>query len=239
MVFLYRTSTPITKSEQHRCAMADIYVFLGPPGVGKGTLGDLFCAETGAIHVSTGQLLRDEMAKHSEIGIQVKDLIAKGELISDDVVAAMVTNRLGEKDIQSKGCLLDGFPRTTHQADMLDSILTETGNRLVAVLLIEADRDMLISRLTSRRVCSNQACGAIYNINSQRPAKEGICDRCGSKLVQRSDDSESTAIERLHVYDVQTAPLIAYYTASGQLVRTQSRDVDAKENYQALKTALA
>jgi adenylate kinase len=214
--------------------MADIYVFLGPPGVGKGTLGDLFCAETGAIHVSTGQLLRDEMAKHSEIGIQVKDLIAKGELISDDVVAAMVTNRLGEKDIQSKGCLLDGFPRTTHQADLLDSILTET-----AVLLIEADRDMLISRLTSRRVCSNQACGAIYNINSQRPAKEGICDRCGSKLVQRSDDSESTAIERLHVYDVQTAPLIAYYTASGQLVRTQSRDVDAKENYQALKTALA
>ena len=219
--------------------MADIYVFLGPPGAGKGTLGDFFCAETGAIHVSTGQLLRDEMTQQSELGKQVKDLIAKGELVSDDIVAAMVAKRLAQPDIQTKGCLLDGFPRTTPQADMLARILPNTGNRLAAVLLIEADRDMLIGRLTSRRVCPNHACGAIFNVKTQRPAQDGICDRCGSKLIQRSDDSETTAVERLHVYDEQTSPLIAYYSATGQLVRMQSRDIDAKENYLALKKALA
>lgn len=218
--------------------MADVYIFIGPPGAGKGTMGDIFCEKTGVIHVSTGQLLRDEMAAGSDLGKQVKDIIAKGDLVSDEIVAEMVKNRLAKDDIKAHGCLLDGFPRTVPQASMLAAILAEGGDRMAAVVLIEADRDMLIGRLTSRRMCSNKDCGAIYNVLSMPPAKEGICDKCGAKLIQRSDDSEETARGRLKVYEEQTAPLVNFYESKGQLVRTQSLDLPAEENYAALAKAL-
>lgn len=218
--------------------MSDIYIFIGPPGAGKGTLGDIFCRKTGTIHVSTGQLLRDEMANGTELGNQVKGIIAAGGLVSDDIVAKMVRNRIEMPDIQAHGCLLDGFPRTVPQAEMLDSILAETGNHMAAVVLIEAERDMLMSRLTSRRVCSNKACGGIYNIISVPPKKAGICDKCGSNLIQRSDDSEETARGRLKVYEEQTAPLVKFYDAKGLLVRTHSLDAPAEVNYAALTKIL-
>ena len=154
--------------------MADAYIFIGPPGAGKGTLGDIFCERTGVIHVSTGQLLRDEMAAGSDLGKQVKDIIAAGKLVSDDIVAAMVKNRLAKADIKAHGCLLDGFPRTVPQAETLEKILAEGNDRMAAVVLIEADRNMLMGRLTSRRLCSNKECGAIYNVISQPPKKEGV-----------------------------------------------------------------
>jgi adenylate kinase len=218
--------------------MADAYIFIGPPGAGKGTLGDIFCEKTGVIHVSTGQLLRDEMAAGSDLGKQVKDIIAAGKLVSDDIVAEMVKNRLAKADIKAHGCLLDGFPRTVPQAETLEKILADGGDRMAAVVLIEADRKMLMGRLTSRRMCSNKACGAIYNVISQPPKKEGICDKCGAPLYQRSDDTEATAIDRLKVYEEQTAPLVNFYASRGQLVKITSKDVPAEENYKALAAVL-
>ena len=218
--------------------MADIYVFMGPPGAGKGSMGELFCGETGVVHVSTGDLLRAEMAAGSELGTQVKELIAKGQLVSDDIVAAMVEKRLAQKDICEHGCLLDGFPRTVPQAEVLDGILSKLGHRMAAVLLIEADEEMLVKRMTSRRMCSNKDCGAIYNILSLPPKQEGICDRCGQKLYQRADDSEETARNRMTVYQKQTAPLIDFYSRKGQLVRTVSDDSGIDACYQRLRGVL-
>ncbi len=218
--------------------MADAYIFIGPPGAGKGTLGDIFCEKTGVIHVSTGQLLRDEMAAGSDLGKQVKDIIAAGKLVSDDIVAAMVKNRLAKADIKAHGCLLDGFPRTVPQAETLEKILADGGDRMAAVVLIEADRKMLMGRLTSRRMCSNKECGAIYNVISQPPKKEGVCDKCGAALYQRSDDTEATAIDRLKVYEEQTAPLVDFYASRGQLVKITSEDAPAEENYKALAKVL-
>ena len=214
--------------------MADVYVFLGPPGAGKGTLGDVFCEKTGVVHISTGQLLRDEMAAGTELGAQVKGIIAAGGLVSDEIVAKMVANRLQKEDIKAHGCLLDGFPRTVPQAGMLEKILADGGDRMAAVVLIEADREMLMGRLTCRRVCSNKACGATFNVLTLPPKVEGVCDKCGQPLIQRSDDSEETAKKRLAVYESETAPLVDFYDKKGQLVRTVSTNTTIEENYARL-----
>lgn len=218
--------------------MAKNYIFLGPPGAGKGTMGELFCKDRGVIHISTGQLLRDEMAAGSELGKKVKDVIASGGLVSDEIVTAMVAKRLAQPDVVEHGCLLDGYPRKVSQADSLAQILKDNNTELTAAVLIDADRNMLIGRLTSRRMCSNKDCGAIYNLLVKRPKTEGVCDKCGSPLYQRSDDSEATALGRLKVYDDETAPLIAYYRERGQLVTTMSVDGSIEDNYASLLKAL-
>lgn len=218
--------------------MSDAYVFLGPPGAGKGTMGEKFCAEKGVVHISTGDLLRQEMASGSELGLKVKDLIASGALVSDDIVAEMVEKRLRAEDVVAHGCLLDGFPRTVGQAETLGGILSRCGHVMKAVVLIEADDAMLLKRLTARWMCSNKACGAIYNVIALPPKVAGVCDRCGASLYQRSDDCEETVRNRLRVYAEQTAPLIDYYEAQGNLVRTQSTDSTPEENYAEMLKAL-
>jgi len=219
--------------------MSNAYVFLGPPGAGKGTLGEKFCAELGLVHISTGDLLRQEMASGSALGLKVKDLVASGALVSDEIVAEMVENRLKCDDVVKGGCLLDGFPRTVGQAEVLTGILSRCGHRMAAVVLIEADDAVLVRRLTARRMCSNKACGAIYNILALPPKVEGICDRCGAALYQRSDDTEETVMNRLKVYGAQTAPLIEYYSKQGSLVRTDGTVGTPDEAYTAMKSALA
>ena len=218
--------------------MATVYIFIGPPGAGKGTLGDIFCEKTGVIHISTGQLLREEMAAGSELGRQVKDIIVSGALVSDEIVAKMVENRLSKADIAEHGCLLDGFPRTIPQAGMLDGILERGGHKMAPVVLIEAERAVILRRLTSRRVCSNKSCGATYNVITLKPKVEGICDKCGSPLEQRKDDTEATALNRLAVYAKETEALVDFYAKRGQLVRTRSADDSLDANYQRLMDAL-
>ncbi|NLF94704.1 MAG: adenylate kinase [Oligosphaeraceae bacterium] len=214
------------------------YIFLGPPGAGKGTMGEMLCERTGVIHLSTGQLLRDEMASGSELGQKVKSIIASGALVPDDIVTAMVSKRLTQNDIREHGCLLDGYPRTTVQADSLKRIFADNATELTAAVLVDADREILLGRLTARRMCSNKSCGAIFNLHSNKPAREGLCDRCGSALIQRSDDSEETALDRLRVYDQQTAPLIDYYRKTGKLTVMKSREIPVEQNFAALLAAL-
>ena len=219
--------------------MAKVYIFLGAPGAGKGTLGEIFCERTGVLHISTGQLLRDEMAAGSELGKQVKDLIAAGKLVSDDIVTAMVASRLAKADVQAKGALLDGYPRTVAQAESLEKIIADNAALEVgAAVLVDAPRDVLMKRLTGRRMCSNKECGAIYNIYAVAPKHEGHCDRCGAELYQRSDDTEATVRDRLKVYDTQTAPVIDFYRSRNQLVTAENGDRSVAENYAALAATL-
>ncbi len=219
--------------------MANIYIFLGPPGAGKGTLGEIFCNRTGVIHISTGQLFRDEMAVGSELGNQVKSLIASGALVSDEIVTAMVASRLAKADVVDKGALLDGYPRTVAQARSLEQILAgQAGLSFGAAVMVDAPREILMRRLTGRRMCSNKACGAIYNIYAVPPKAEGKCDRCGADLYQRSDDTEKTVADRLRVYDEQTAPVADFYRQGGRLVTVQNAGGSIEENYAQLAQAL-
>ena len=213
------------------------YIFLGAPGVGKGTMGEIFCKELGLIHISTGQLLRDEMASGSDLGNQVKDLIAGGGLVSDEIVTAMVAKRLAKEDVKAHGCMLDGYPRTVPQAESLQKIFKDLDTELTAAVLLEADLGMVVARLTARRMCSNKECGAIYNLLNLPPKKDGICDRCGAALYQRSDDTSETVSARMRVYEEQTAPLVDFYAGCGKLVRSQA-DGTVEENYANLKKAV-
>lgn len=216
----------------------DSYVFLGPPGVGKGSLGELFSKRRGLVHISTGALFREEMSAESSLGKQVKELVAAGTLVPDELVSEMLGKRISQEDVMSQGGLLDGYPRTLQQADMLQKILEGLGRSLAAVVLIDADKELLLTRLTSRRICTNKECAAIYNIQTNPPKVENICDRCSSALYQRADDSMETALERLKIYEEQTAPLIDYYKKLGLLVVTKSEDVSVEENYEALQAVL-
>lgn len=219
--------------------MSKIFIFLGAPGAGKGTLGEIFCERTGALHISTGQLLRDEMAAGSQLGNQVKELIAAGKLVSDEIVTAMVASRLAKADVLEHGALLDGYPRTVAQAASLEEIVAGNGAlEIGAAVLVEAPREILMKRLTGRRMCSNKECGAIYNIYAVSPRQEGRCDRCGAELYQRSDDTEETVRRRLGVYDEQTAPVIDFYRGRNQLVVAENGDRPIDENYANLAAAL-
>ena len=218
--------------------MAKTYIFLGAPGAGKGTLGELFCKKQGVIHISTGQLLRDEMAAGTELGKKVKDLIASGALVSDEIVTAMVRARLAKADALAKGVMLDGYPRTVAQAQSLSEILAETGLEMGGAVLIDAPREILMRRLTGRRLCTNKECGAIYNINGLPPKVENVCDRCGSPLYQRSDDTEETVLGRLKVYDEQTAPVIDYYAQRKELISVPIQDATIDENFAQLCEAI-
>lgn len=216
--------------------MSKAYIFLGAPGAGKGTLGEIFCAKTDVIHISTGQLLRDEMAAGTELGKSLKELIASGALVSDEIVTEMVDNRLAKDDAKAKGVMLDGYPRTSAQAESLTGILAKHGYESGVAILIDVPRDILMKRLTGRRLC--KACGASYNVFTAPPAKEGLCDNCGAALIQRSDDTEATAINRLKVYDEQTVPVIEYYRGRNELTVSSNADVSIEENYAVLMKAL-
>lgn len=192
-------------------------IFLGAPGAGKGTYAGPLSQHWQVPTISTGDLLRVHVKQQSSLGKKAKSFMDQGALVPDELVTSMVAERLRESDAAA-GFILDGFPRTIQQAEALQQLLENGHGALTAVINIEVPQDVLLRRLTGRRVCPN--CRANYNVNTNlRPKREGVCDQCGGQLVQRSDDTEETISRRLKVYQEQTAPLIEYYRKAG-LLRT-------------------
>ncbi len=189
-------------------------ILLGAPGVGKGTQGDLLAAKFQRPKISTGDILREAVRNKTPMGIQAKACMDQGKLVPDAVVIGIVKDKLGEP-VCAKGFLLDGFPRTVPQAEELGAILKARGLKLDRVVSIAVPRENIVRRLTGRRSCPK--CQAVFHVEFSPPKREGICDRCGGELVQRSDDKRETVENRLSVYEEQTAPLIAYYRQRGLL----------------------
>jgi adenylate kinase len=202
-------------------------ILMGAQGSGKGTQAALLGPKRKLVRIATGDLFRAAIASRTELGQQVEAILARGELVTDEVTVPIVRERLNalaeerraSDDVQ--GALFDGFPRTEGQARALDNILAEQGESLTAVIEIDVPRDTLIERLSGRRVCVS--CGAVYQLNSNPPKVDGICDIDGGKLIQRDDDKPEAIARRLALYDEQTAPLLAYYAARG-LVRRVNGD---------------
>jgi adenylate kinase len=191
-------------------------VLLGPPGSGKGTQAGMVSREFGIPQISTGDILRESIEKNTDLGKKAREYVEAGRLVPDDIVLSLVEERTAKKDCAA-GFILDGFPRTLVQAEGLDRMLEARGDGLDAVLFIDVSDETIISRLSRRRVCPN--CGALYNLDSDPPRKEGICDRCGGKLVARVDDDPGTVKTRLEVYRRDTLPLVEHYKAAGLLRR--------------------
>lgn len=189
-------------------------ILMGPPGAGKGTHAKWMEEELHIPHISTGDMFREAMASGSELGNQVKEIINRGDLVSDELTCALVKDRLLRDDC-ANGYLLDGFPRTLAQAEALKKMGKEIGREPNMAINISCDDKILISRVCTRRVCPH--CGASFNIVSMKPKKEGICDYCGSNLIQRKDDNEESFKVRLANYYKSTAPLLDFYKAEGLL----------------------
>ena len=183
-------------------------ILLGPPGAGKGTQAQMIVDRYHLPQISTGDILRAAVKKGTSLGKQAKTFMDRGQLVPDEVVIGIIDERLRASDCKT-GFILDGFPRTTPQAEALQAILTKIGKSVDHVINIEVDHKELVRRLTGRRTCKN--CGGMFHILFHPPQKEGVCDRCGGTLYQREDDREETIRTRLKEYQKQTAPLIQYY----------------------------
>jgi adenylate kinase len=192
-------------------------ILLGPPGAGKGTQAERLRDDFSLPHISTGDMLRAQVAEQTELGMAAKRYMDAGELVPDEVIVGMIIDRVGDQDA-SDGFLLDGFPRNEAQAEALADALKGLDRRLSGVLLIDVPDDVVVRRLAGRRVCVKNA-SHIYHVDFDPPKHEDVCDQDGSRLIQRDDDREETIRRRLEVYHAQTEPLIAYYDSTGQLRR--------------------
>jgi adenylate kinase len=210
-------------------------ILLGAPGAGKGTVAKLLTAIDGSVQISTGDILRGAVQAGSELGKEAEAYMKRGDLVPDSLIMGIMEKRLQEPDCQ-KGFLLDGFPRTIPQADALKDLLTKLDITLDMAVNIDVPREVILDRLCTRRTCENTDCQAIYNVKSNPPKQEGICDKCGSAAIQREDETEEAISHRLQTYNDKTAPLIGFYEKEGLLhtVVGTSSDIVLKE----IKTAL-
>jgi adenylate kinase len=183
-------------------------IFMGPPGAGKGTQAEKIVSEFQIPHISTGDAFRLAMSQGTPLGIEAKGYVDKGLLVPDEITNGIVKERLAQKDCE-KGFLLDGFPRTIAQAEALDSIMQSLEKKIDSVINITVDRNLLLARLTGRRIC--KSCGSTYHLVFNPPKQEGVCDKCSGELYQRSDDTEEKVGTRLDEYSSKTAPLLDYY----------------------------
>jgi adenylate kinase len=199
-------------------------VLMGLPGAGKGTQAEKIVEKYGIPHISTGDMFRAAMKEGTDLGLQAKSFMDKGELVPDEVTIGIVRERLSKDDCQ-KGFLLDGFPRTVPQADALENLLADLNRKIDFVINIDVDKSILMERLTGRRICKD--CGATYHLVFNPPAKEGTCDRCGGELYQRADDNAETVQNRLDVNIKQSKPLLDFYKTKGYLRTIDGqRDID-------------
>lgn len=190
-------------------------VLLGPPGAGKGTQAAQIIEKYHIPHISTGDIFRENIKNETELGKKAQEYISKGQLVPDSLVIDIALDRLSKDDCRN-GFLLDGFPRTVQQAEALDKYLGNKDSKVEYVLDIQVEKETLVDRLITRRVCRD--CGATYNIKGMPPKKENVCDKCGGELYQRADDNEETVNNRIDVYNTQTKPLLDYYEKAGNIV---------------------
>lgn len=196
--------------------MTDVVIFLGPPGCGKGTQADVISDKTGLVKLSTGDMLRSAVKSGSDLGKKLKSVMDAGELVSDEIIVAIIKERLNQSDC-SKGVILDGFPRTLPQAEALGEMLSDSSDYIIkSAIKFDIADEILVGRIAGRFSCSN--CGAGYHDHFKKPVKEGVCDNCGSReFTRRSDDNEATVKSRLQAFYDSTEPLYQYYHAQGLL----------------------
>ncbi|NQT82587.1 adenylate kinase [bacterium] len=190
-------------------------IIFGPPGAGKGTQASRLIEELKLVAIATGDILREAVAKGSPLGVKAAEYMTRGELVPDEVMIPIVEEKLSE-DRGDNGFLLDGFPRTVRQATMLDDAARKNGVKIDKAIYLKTSKDVIIQRLSGRRVCPN--CGAVYHVENIPPKVEGVCDTCGTALVQREDDREEAIVRRLVEYEKQTTDVIRYYRKKGILV---------------------
>lgn len=187
-----------------------VIVMLGAPGTGKGTVGQMLSKELGIVHISSGEIFRSYLKKHGSIAKKIESYITQGKLVPDDLAIELIEKRLKEPDVE-KGVILDGFPRTLEQAEELQRLLKSQNKKVDIAVNLSLPDEEIIDRIVKRRTCPNPDCRAIYNLDFKPPKIEGICDICGSKLIQRADDNEETVRQRLKTYHETSENLIDYY----------------------------
>jgi adenylate kinase len=186
-------------------------ILLGAPGAGKGTVSKKLVEKFNIVQISTGDILRREVNAGSDLGVKAKSFMEAGDLVPDELILDIVEKRLNDDDCKN-GFIMDGFPRTVAQAEGFSSLLERNSLKIDGIIELQLDDDIVIRRLTSRRTCSNPECQAIFNVISNPPKVEGVCDKCGSELIQRSDENEETIKTRLETYYTKTEPLVTFYS---------------------------
>ena len=212
-------------------------IFIAPPAAGKGTQSDLLVEKYGYIHISTGDLLREEIASGSELAEEINAIIKEGKLVSDEIVAKLLSNRLSKTDVKEKGFILDGYPRNIAQAKTLEEILDETDNELGVAIYLELDEETAMKRALGRMTCPK--CKKGYNkfLDGFKPKEEGKCDACGSELETRVDDNEESFRNRFQTYIDNTSPLLEFYKAAG-ILKTVSSLSDKNEIFERIESVI-